>query len=145
MSKPNTKLNFSDLPANRTTEVKEGNFNDSTTTSLKTRYRVLFENLQDVTRELSSHRKEFSEFQGSKSNFREIIEERGDQLKDNVEITIQRMDGDVQKSLSHQKAENSRLEQQINQLNADKTVIGNKLIQLEKRINELENQIGKHY
>lgn len=145
MSKSNPKINFSDLPANKTTESKEGNFNDSTTTSLKSRFKVLYDNLQEIMKELLAHRKEFAEFQGSKSNFREIIEERGDQLKDNVEITIQRMDGDVQKSLSHQKAENSRLEQQINQLNADKTVIGNKLIQLEKRINDIENQIGKHY
>ena len=53
------------------------------------------------------------------------------------------MDGEIQKSLSHQKAENSRLQQQITQLNTDNTIIKNQLLAVQKRIDDIALQIGQ--
>ena len=55
------------------------------------------------------------------------------------------MDGEVQKSLSYQKSEYLRLYQQIHQLNNDNIVIKNQLLDIEKRIEDINLQIGSDF
>ena len=55
------------------------------------------------------------------------------------------MDGEVQKSLSYQISEYLRLYQQIHQLNNDNTVIKNQLLDIEKRIEDINLQIGSDF
>ena len=55
------------------------------------------------------------------------------------------MDAEIQKSLSHQKAENSRLDQQINQLKIDENIIKNQLLIVQKRIEDIQLQIGQKF
>ena len=119
------------------------NFNDTTMTSLATKYKVLETNLLEIMKELSDHKKQFKNFRDSQQDIQGLIADKGDQLKDNIEGSIQKMDGEIQKSLSHQKAENSRLQQQITQLNTDETIIKNQLIALSKRIDDIELQVGQ--
>ena len=119
------------------------NFNDTTMTSLATKYKVLATNLLEIMKELSDHKKQFKNFRDSQQDIQGLIADKGDQLKDNIEGSIQKMDGEIQKSLSHQKAENSRLQQQITQLNTDETIIKNQLIALSKRIDDIELQVGQ--
>ena len=119
------------------------NFNDTTMTSLATKYKVLETNLLEIMKELSDHKKQFKNFRDSQQDIQGLIADKGDQLKDNIEGSIQKMDGEIQKSLSHQKAENSRLQQQITQLNTDETIIKNQLIALSKRIDDIELQGGQ--
>ena len=119
------------------------NFNDTTMTSLATKYKVLETNLLEIMKELSDHKKQFKSFRDSQQDIQGLIADKGDQLKDNIEGSIQKMDGEIQKSLSHQKAENSRLQQQITQLNTDETIIKNQLIALSKRIDDIELQVGQ--
>ena len=119
------------------------NFNDTTMTSLATKYKVLETNLLEIMKELSDHKKQFKSFRDSQQDMQGLIADKGDQLKDNIEGSIQKMDGEIQKSLSHQKAENSRLQQQITQLNTDETIIKNQLIALSKRIDDIELQVGQ--
>lgn len=119
------------------------NFNDTTMTSLATKYKVLETNLLEIMKELSDHKKQFKNFRHSQQDMQGLIADKGDQLKDNIEGSIQKMDGEIQKSLSHQKAENSRLQQQITQLNTDETIIKNQLIALSKRIDDIELQVGQ--
>lgn len=123
----------------------ESNFNDVTITSLSSKYKVLENNLKEVIYELVEHQKQFKYFRDSQENMEEVIVNKGDQLKENIEISIQKMDGEIQKSLSHQKAENSRLQQQINQLTIDEGIIKNQLIFLQKRIEDIELQVGQEY
>ena len=115
----------------------------TTMTSLATKYKVLETNLLEIMKELSDHKKQFKNFRDSQQDIQGLIADKGDQLKDNIEGSIQKMDGEIQKSLSHQKAENSRLQQQITQLNTDETIIKNQLIALSKRIDDIELQVGQ--
>ena len=48
----------------------------------------------------------------------------------------------MKKHFGHQKAENSRLQQQISQLKTEKIVLQQQLISLQKRIVDLEMQVG---
>ena len=121
------------------------NFNDTTMTSLATKYKVLETNLLEIMKELSDHKKQFKNFRDSQQDIQGLIADKGDQLKDNIEGSIQKMDGEIQKSLSHQKAENSRLQQQITQLNTDNTIIKNQLLVVQKRIEDISLQIGHEH
>ena len=135
---------FKNLPKNSTENVnKDFNFNDTTVTSLASKYKMLQDNLTQVVSELAEQKKNFKSFRSNQENLQELIAQKGDQLKDNIESSIQKMDGEIQKSLSHQKAENSRLQQQITQLNTDNTIIKNQLLAVQKRIDDIALQIGQ--
>ena len=124
---------------------KEINFNDTTVTSLATKYKLLQENLNQVVNDLVEQRKQLKNFRTNQDDIQGLIGEKGDQLTENIESSIQKMDGEIQKSLSHQKAENSRLQQQITQLNTDNTIIKNQLLAVQKRIEDISLQIGQEH
>jgi hypothetical protein len=48
----------------------------------------------------------------------------------------------MERNFSHQKAENSRLQQQISQLKSEKITVQNMLAALQRRISDVELQIG---
>ena len=128
-----------------TNSNKEINFNDTTVTSLATKYKLLQENLNQVVNDLVEQRKQLKNFRTNQDDIQGLIGEKGDQLTENIESSIQKMDGEIQKSLSHQKAENSRLQQQITQLNTDNTIIKNQLLAVQKRIEDISLQIGQEH
>ena len=121
------------------------NFNDTAVTSLATKYILLQENLNQVVNDLVEQRKQLKNFRTNQDDIQGLIGEKGDQLTENIESSIQKMDGEIQKSLSHQKAENSRLQQQITQLNTDNTIIKNQLLVVQKRIEDISLQIGHEH
>ena len=121
------------------------NFNDTAVTSLATKYKLLQENLNQVVNDLVEQRKQLKNFRTNQEDIQGLIGEKGDQLTENIESSIQKMDGEIQKSLSHQKAENSRLQQQITQLNTDNTIIKNQLLVVQKRIEDISLQIGHEH
>ena len=121
------------------------NFNDTAVTSLATKYKLLQENLNQVVNDLVEQRKQLKNFRTNQDDLQGLIGEKGDQLTENIESSIQKMDGEIQKSLSHQKAENSRLQQQITQLNTDNTIIKNQLLVVQKRIEDISLQIGQEH
>ncbi len=121
------------------------NFNDTAVTSLATKYKLLQENLNQVVNDLVEQRKQLKNFRTNQDDIQGLIGEKGDQLTENIESSIQKMDGEIQKSLSHQKAENSRLQQQITQLNTDNTIIKNQLLVVQKRIEDISLQIGHEH
>jgi len=123
----------------------KNSFNDTTLANLTEKYEILNENLNNLIKAMNYHKKDFKEFQGGNENIPEYIDEKAKQIEDNVGSSITRMDGEVQKSLSHQKAENSRLQQQISQLNTDQVVIKNQLLHIQKRIEDIQLQIGDNY
>ena len=120
-------------------------FNDTTLANLTEKYEILNESLNNLIKAMDDHKQDFKEFQGGNENIPEYIEAKAKQIADNVGSSITRMDGEVQKSLSHQKAENSRLQQQISQLNTDQVVIKNQLLHIQKRIEDIQMQIGDNY
>lgn len=118
-------------------------FNNSTVTSLRSRYYVLEQNLNQVLEELEKEKENRNNVFTSQGNMEEFIDGKAAKIEDDVEGSIDKMDSEIQKSLSHQKAENSRLQQQITQLKGDNTVIKNQLLAVQKRIEDIELQVGR--
>ena len=77
--------------------------------------------------------------------FQNILMKKQKKIEDNFGPSIIRMDGEVQKSLSYQISEYLRLYQQIHQLNNDNIVIKNQLLDIEKRIEDINLQIGSDF
>ena len=48
----------------------------------------------------------------------------------------------MKRHITHQKSENARLQQFIAQLKTDKTMLQNQLLSLQRRMNDLELQVG---
>ena len=122
-----------------------GNFNDSTMSSLKSKYEILENNFLELVKEVKDNNQELEIFDGKREFFLNSIDEKARNIEDNVGSSITKMDAEIQKSLSHQKAENSRLDQQINQLKIDENIIKNQLLVVQKRIDDIQVQIGQKY
>ena len=122
-----------------------GNFNDSTMSSLKSKYEILENNFLELVKAVKDNNQELEIFDGKREFFLNSIDEKARNIEDNVGSSITKMDAEIQKSLSHQKAENSRLDQQINQLKIDENIIKNQLLVVQKRIDDIQVQIGQKY
>ena len=122
-----------------------GNFNDTTMSSLKSKYEILENNFLELVKAVKDNNQELEIFDGKREFFLNSIDEKARNIEDNVGSSITKMDAEIQKSLSHQKAENSRLDQQINQLKIDENIIKNQLLVVQKRIDDIQVQIGQKY
>ena len=120
-----------------------GNFNDTTMSSLKSKYEILENNFLELVKAVKDNNQELENFDGKREFFLNAIDEKARTIEDNVGSSITKMDAEIQKSLSHQKAENSRLDQQINQLKVDENIIKNQLLVVQKRIEDIQVQIGQ--
>ena len=122
-----------------------GHFNVTTMSSLKTKYEILEENFLELVKAVKDNNQELENFDGKREFFLNSIDEKARNIEDNVGSSITKMDAEIQKSLSHQKAENSRLDQQINQLKVDENIIKNQLLIVQKRIDDIQLQIGQKF
>ena len=120
-----------------------GNFNDTTKSNLKSKYEILEENFLQLVKAVQDNNQELEIFDGKREFFLNAIDEKARTIEDSVGSSITKMDSEIQKSLSHQKAEYSRLDQQINQLKVDENIIKNQLLIVQKRIEDIQVQMGK--
>ena len=120
-----------------------GNFNDTTMSSLKSKYEILENNFLELVKAVKDNNQELEIFDGKREFFLNSIDEKARNIEDNVGSSITKMDAEIQKSLSHQQAENSRLDQQINELKIDENIIKNQLLVVQKRIEDIQVQIGQ--
>ena len=120
-----------------------GNFNDTTKSNLKSKYEILEENFLQLVKAVQDNNQELEIFDGKREFFLNAIDEKARTIEDSVGSSITKMDSEIQKSLSHQKAEYSRLDQQINQLKVDENIIKNQLLVVQKRIEDIQVQIGQ--
>merc|ERR1719181_2413866 len=64
------------------------------------------------------------------------------EIKRYFQADIQRMNDEFRVQLKLQEAENVRLQQQVTQLKGEKTSIHQQIIALQRRIEEIEDEIG---
>ncbi len=77
-----------------------------------------------------------------KENIKNQIYTKTDKIKDKMKVEIIKVGKEMERNFSHQKAENSRLQQQILQLKSEKSAVGNQISAIQRRIEDLELQIG---
>jgi chromosome segregation ATPase len=91
---------------------------------------------------MNAHKKDVSSLKTEKDNLQEMLKNKTQEVKANLLSELNKVDDEMKRHFAHQKAENSRLQQQISQLKTEKTVLQNQLIALQRRITDLEMQVG---
>ena len=72
----------------------------------------------------------------------DMLEAKKSETVTNLNAKLFKVDDELKKHLAHQKAENSRLQQQITQLKGDKTTINENLLKLDSEIKDLQTHVG---
>merc|ERR1719152_209166 len=113
-------------------------FNSLTPTGLKGKLASLEDFISMQNEELAAQRQEIESLRNIEQHYQAQLQE----LKKTMVADVQRMQEEVKRHFAHQKAENSRLQQQITTLKGEKTSLQQQILGLQRRIQEIEEQIG---
>lgn len=116
--------------------------NTANSASLKGKLTTLEESIEEVKNEMTTHKTEVSQFKMEKDSIQDNLKTKTHEVKESLINELHKVEEEMKRHFSHQKAENSRLQQQISQLKSEKSVLNNQLLYLKRRIEELELQVG---
>lgn len=111
--------------------------------SLKGKLQGLEEHIKSVTEELNFHKKEVSVLKTEKDTLEKMLHMKLADARKSLGNEIFRVEEEMKRHFQHQKAENSRLQQQITVIKGEKTALQQQLLALQRRISELELQVGQ--
>jgi chromosome segregation ATPase len=120
-----------------------GGTSASGSASLKGKLVSLEKLVQALTEDLNYHKKEVQVLRSEKETLENVLNLKTQDVRNSLMTEISRVEDEMKRHFAHQKAENSRLQQQITQLKGEKTALQQQLLGLQRRINELELQIGR--
>mmetsp|Transcript_29893 Transcript_29893/g.26443 ORF Transcript_29893/g.26443 Transcript_29893/m.26443 type:complete len:164 (+) Transcript_29893:27-518(+) len=113
-----------------------------TTANLKGKLTVLQEMINQLNEELNFHKKEVSILKSEKETLESVLTVKTQDVRKTITNELFRVEEGMKRHYAHQKAENSRLQQQITTLKGEKTALEQQMLALQRRIAELEDQIG---
>lgn len=160
MKESQTRFNQSQSQMRKTSQTNPGEFNgsnmgqltktgggfgvtnSSNAATLKGKLASLEEQIQMVADEMNSHKKDVTSLKNEKETLQDILKLKTHEVKANLLQELNKVEDEMKRHFSHQNAENSRLQQQISSLKAEKTALQNQLIALQRRISDLEMQVG---
>ena len=111
------------------------------TANLKGKLTSLDEQLKSLSEELNFHKKEVQILRSEKETLEKVLNLKVQDVKNTLQNELFRVEEEMKRHYAHQKAENSRLQQQVTTLKGEKTSLEQQLLALQRRINELELQI----
>ena len=123
-------------------------FNDSTNNhhsnpnSLKGKLQVIENLIKGVNEEITNQKKEVQTLKSERDSLQSVLTMKSSDVKDALYEELKTLDTEMRRHFGNQKAENSRLQQQITVLRSEKATLQQLLIGLQRRIAELEIQIG---
>jgi len=91
---------------------------------------------------MNIHKQDVNNLKNEKDSIQDMLKSKTHDVKTTLLQELNKVEEDMKRHFSHQKAENSRLQQQISQLKTEKTVLQGQLIALQRRISDLEMQVG---
>ena len=159
MNSSQNKFNQSQSQMHKTNQTNQGEFNasnlgqltqtgnyfasnSSNPATLKGKLASLEEQIQLVADEMNNHKKDVVSLKNEKDTLQEILKMKNSESKNTLLQELNRVEDEMKRHFSHQISENSRLQQQITSLKAEKTALQTQLIALQRRISDLEMQVG---
>ena len=112
-------------------------------TGLKGKIASLEEYISQQNDELASQRQEIAGLRTAKVALEQHYQAQLVELKKVMIADVQRMQEEVKRHFATQKAENARTHQQVTTLKGEKTSLQQQILGLQRRIQELEDQIGQ--
>ena len=126
-------------------EVKDINKNQlgsSSSATLKSKIQSLEITIAEVHKAINDNIADIKELEKEKNEHKEELKQKTEDMKKTLIIELNNVEIEMKKHLAVQKDENTRLQKLITQLKGEKTVLMNKLIALQRRITDMENQVG---
>ena len=114
----------------------------SSNTTLKTKIQSLESTIKEIHKAIQDNITDIKELEKEKNEHKEELKQKTEDMKKTLIIELNNVEVEMKKHLSVQKDENTRLQKLITQLKGEKTVLMNKLIALQRRITDMENQVG---
>ena len=114
----------------------------SSNTTLKTKIQSLESTIKEIHKAIQDNITDIKELEKEKNEHKEELKQKTEDMKKTLIVELNNVEVEMKKHLSVQKDENTRLQKLITQLKGEKTVLMNKLIALQRRITDMENQVG---
>eukprot|EP00347_Sterkiella_histriomuscorum_P023638 403333906 len=110
--------------------------------SLKGTLVRLEEMVTAINDEVSYHKKEVQHLRAEKESLENVLALKAQEVRKTLTNEANRIEEELKRNLAQQRAENTKLSQQISAIKTEKTQLQKNLLALQKRIQELELQIG---
>eukprot|EP00744_Colponema_vietnamica_P006017 GILI01008770.1.p1 GENE.GILI01008770.1~~GILI01008770.1.p1 ORF type:complete len:168 (-),score=40.88 GILI01008770.1:323-826(-) len=114
----------------------------SSPSNLKGKIQALEEIIDNQSEELNNQRAAVQTLLADKSKMEATIDFKIHEARKQFSNELLRLEEEMKRHFSHQKAENSRLQQQITALKGEKTSMQQQMLGMQRRIAELEEIVG---
>ena len=114
----------------------------SSNVTLKSKIASLEQAIDVINEDLQANIDDIKALDREKSEHEKVLKEKTLDMKKSLLEELAKVEEEMKKHLVVQKEENNRLQKLITQLKGEKTVLMSKLVALQRRISDLENQVG---
>jgi chromosome segregation ATPase len=115
---------------------------NANTANLKGKLSALEEMILQLADELQYHKKEVQVLRSEKETLESVLTMKTQDVRKTLTNENFKVEEEMKRHYSHQKAENSRIQQQVTSIKGEKTALDMQLLELERRMAELELQVG---
>ena len=115
---------------------------NANTANLKGKLSALEEMILQLGDELQYHKKEVQVLRSEKETLESVLTMKTQDVRKTLTNENFKVEEEMKRHYSHQKAENARIQQQVTSLKGEKTALDMQLLELERRMAELELQVG---
>ena len=103
---------------------------------------ALQEAIELVNEDFKANINDIKVLEKEKDEHQKVLKQKTEDMKKSLLVELAEVEKEMKKHLVVQKDENIRLQKLITQLKSEKTVLMSKLIALQRRISDMENQVG---
>ena len=103
---------------------------------------LMEESLRSVSDETNFHNKEVQIIQAEKQTLETVLSKKAQEVKKVLANDVSRVEEELRRMLAQQVAQNNRLQQQISMVKEEKVSLKQNLIDLKRRIQEMELRVG---
>ena len=122
--------------------INKNQIGPTTNVTLKSKIKSLEDAIKLVSDDLDNNITDIKALQQEKDEHRTFLKTKTEEMKKSLLEELNTVEEEMKKHLLVQKDENTRLQKLITALKGEKTVLLNKLIALQRRISDMEGQVG---
>ena len=122
--------------------INKNQIGPTTNVTLKSKIKSLEDAIKLVSDDLDNNITDIKALQQEKEEHRTFLKTKTEEMKKSPLEELNTVEEEMKKHLLVQKDENTRLQKLITALKGEKTVLLNKLIALQRRISDMEGQVG---
>ena len=122
--------------------INKNQIGPTTNVTLKSKIKSLEVAIKLVSDDLDNNITDIKALQQEKEEHRTFLKTKTEEMKKSLLEELNTVEEEMKKHLLVQKDENTRLQKLITALKGEKTVLLNKLIALQRRISDMEGQVG---